>query len=79
MDTFSQALDTITAKHKIDMMHRGEMDKHSQELKMLIASAAPSMTPKLPLSREVFGILEDNNYHFLNQALEQMGYFEKEG
>jgi hypothetical protein len=72
MVRFSQTLDALEAKHGLTEMHRGVMDEYKPEL----MEAIKAFAGEKKYDQEVYDALEEENYHFLNQALQELGLFE---
>lgn len=68
---FTTEVEEIRRTHKIKAMHRGELDKHKAEIYAYVARAAG----KFSFGQIVHDILERENYHYLNQALKDLGCF----
>ena len=72
MGVFSQALDRVKAKHPGLEWHRGTMDEHKAELtREILKRVKAGVDPRCYL------VLEDENYHFLNDLLVDLNLFGK--
>lgn len=72
MGIFGDISARIMAKHKISVLDREKMDEHKREFYDKIMQVFGGRK----YSQEVYKILEENNFHFLNEALEILGLFE---
>lgn len=71
MSSFCDVLDTLREKNKIKEMHRAVMEKYKSE----IYSGIEKFASGNKYSHAIYDILEDQNYHFLNEALTDMGFY----
>lgn len=72
MGKFSHTLDALRKELGFsEQWHRGLMEKHKPEIVKAVSAFA-----KGPYGKDVYKALEEENYHFLNEVLTELGKFE---